>query len=195
MKRKYAYAAIVFLATTFVVSRLSFCLAQTKGADMEKLREEIKASTQKHDHASVIKLGEEYLKSDPENIEVLVILTESYLSSKEYFTKADETIKKALAIGPNDIWILKTAAKSKRIQAEQSKSNAEKQKLLNSAQETIDKLLKLAPDDAWINAEAALVYLAQGKKNEATKAIKKAIDAQPNDPYIKNIKTKIDATS
>ena len=131
MKRKYGYAAIVFLVVAFVVSRLSFCLAQTKGVDMEKLREEIKASAQKQDHASVIKLGEEYIKEDPGNIEALVILTESYLSSKEYFAKADETVKKALAIAPDNNWVLKTAAKSKRIQAEQSKSNSEKQKLLD----------------------------------------------------------------
>lgn len=191
---KLRYFFLILVVFTLIVLSSTVCLAQTKGADMEKLRKEIKTSAQKQDHASVIKLGEEYIKLDPGNIEVLVTLTESYLSSKEYFTKADETIKKALAIGPDNIWILKTAAKSKRIQAEQSESNTEKQKLLDSAQGTIDKLLKLAPDDAWINAEAALIYLAQGKKNEATKAIKKAINAQPNDPYIKIIKTKIDAT-
>lgn len=191
MKRKYAYVAIAFLVVAFVVSRLSFCLAQTKEGSMDKLREEIKASSQKNDHASVIKLGEEYIKSDPGNIEVLVILTESYLSSKEYFAKADETVKKALAIGSDNIWVLKTAAKSKRIQAEQSKSNSEKQKLLDSAQETIDKLLKLAPDDAWVNAEAALIYLYQEKKDRASKFIEKAIGLQPRDPYIKNIEIQI----
>ena len=194
MRRKFGYMAAAFLVVAFVVLRLSLCLAETKEGGMDKLREEIKASSQKNDHASVIKLGEQYIKSDPGNIEVLVTLTESYLSSKEYFAKADEAIKKALAAGPNNTWVLKTAAKSKRIQAEQSKTSAEKQKLLDSAQETIDTLLKAAPDDAWINSEAALIYLAQGKKNEATKAIKKAINAQPNDPYIKNIAAKIDTT-
>src|SRR3989338_1077728 len=148
MRRKFGYMAAAFLVVAFVVLRLSLCLAETKEGGMDKLREEIKASSQKNDHASVIKLGEQYIKSDPGNIEVLVTLTESYLSSKEYFAKADEAIKKALAAGPNNTWVLKTAAKSKRIQAEQSKTSAEKQKLLDSAQETIDTLLKAAPDDA-----------------------------------------------
>lgn len=195
MKRKYGYAAIVFLVVAFVVSGLSFCLAQTKGANMEKLREEIKASAQKQDHTSVIKLGEEYIKTDPGNIEVLMTLTESYLSSKEYFAKADEMIKKALAVGSDNTWVLKTAAKSKRIQAEQSTSNSDKQKLLDSAQETIDKLLKLAPDDAWVNAEAALIYLYQEKKDRASKLIEKAIGLQPGDPYIKNIEIQIKSAS
>ena len=103
-------------------------------------------------------------------------------------------VKKALGINSNNTWAITTLAKIYRTEAEQSKSSGDKKKLFNSAENEIEKVLDVEPENPWANAEAALIYLGQGKKDEADKAIKKAIDAQPNDKYITDIKNKIAAT-
>jgi len=84
-------------------------------------------------------------------------------------------------------------AKVYKMQAEQTTTAAEKKKLLNSAESEIEKALKINSSDPWAQAESALIYLAQGDKDAAKKAIKKAAASQPNDAYIQEVKAKIEA--
>lgn len=195
MEKKIIIITIAILAFTLAGLKLSFCRAVTKegGATVEEERKQILEYSRKGDIESAIKLGEEYIKKDPDNIEILVTLTECYIGAAN-FDKAEASVKKAVSVDPKNTWAIKTLAKTYRAEAEQAKSTAEKKKLLDLAQVEIGKALKVQPEDAWINTEAALIYLLQGRKDDANKAIKKAVSAQPNDTYIKDIKTRINAT-
>lgn len=195
MDKKYIYALFTFLFFASLCVKVSFCRAEIKegAANMEKQRKQIVEYAQKGDHESAIKSAEEYIKSDPGNIEILVTLAGSYLSVGN-FSQAETMVKKALGVSSNNTWVITTLAKIYRAEAEQSKVAADKKKLFNLAEVEIEKVLAVEPENPWVNAEAALIYLGQGKKDDANKAIKKAIDAQPNDKYITDIKSKIAAT-
>lgn len=194
MAKKYIYILFAILAFVSLCIKPTFCRTESKEeAKMEKQRKQIIEYAQKGENETATKLGEEYLKSDPTNIEILVTLADSYLTLGN-FTKAEEAVKKALSVEATNGWAMKTLAKIYRAQAEQAKTPAEKKKLLNLAATEIEKVIKTNPDDAWASAEAALIYYYQEKKDEAAKAIKKAIAAQPNDKYFKEIKTKIETT-
>jgi len=192
MKGKYIFVAFVVLTFALVALKPTFCLAQIEDVDLEKQLEQIRECVQKGDNESAINLAEEYLKTDSNNIEVLVTLADSN-SRIGKFTEAKEVVKKALSIDPTNVWALTTLAMIYRVEAEQTKSLFAKKKLLNFAQVKIDEALKLEPEGAWANAEAALIYLARGDKKRANKIIEKALELQPNEEYFENIKIKIES--
>lgn len=192
MKGKYIFVAFVVLTFALVALKPTFCLAQIEDVDLEKQLEQIRECVQKGDNESAINLAEEYLKTDSNNIEVLVTLADSN-SRIGKFTEAKEVVKKALSIDPTNVWALTTLAMIYRVEAEQLESVTAKKKLLNFAQVKIDEALKLEPEGAWANAEAALIYLARGDKKRANKVIEKALELQPNEEYFENIKIKIES--
>jgi len=192
MKGKYIFVAFVVLTFALVALKPTFCLAQIEDVDLEKQLEQIRECVQKGDNESAINLAEEYLKTDSNNIEVLVTLADSN-SRIGKFTEAKEVVKKALSIDPTNVWALTTLAMIYRVEAEQLESVTAKKKLLNFAQVKIDEALKLEPEGAWANAEAALIYLARGDKKRANKIIEKALELQPNEEYFENIKIKIES--
>lgn len=191
--RYIAVAVVIFCMVAGVPSSIMAQDAKQSAADMEKKRKEITEASRKGDADSVIKLGEEYLKTDAVNLEVLLTVGEAY-AAKNNFTRADELAKKAVTAAPTNTWALVTSAKIQRINAEQGKvAAAEKKALIDSAEKTIEKALTLNPKDAWVNAEAALISLVKGDKAKATKLINVAIEAAPSDGYIKGVKQRIEA--
>lgn len=133
-----------------------------------------------------------YLKTDPNNKNVLLELAESYLG-KGLNSSAEETVKKALSVDPTFPWAIRVLSRVYRERAEGAKTAAERNKYLNSAKVEAEKALLYAPKDAWVNVEAALVYDAQGNKAMAAKAIAAAASLSPNDPDIKNFQKRIQA--
>jgi Tfp pilus assembly protein PilF len=193
MKKSCVFVFFTVLAFATLSIKPNFCQAANKeDLKMEKLREQVVEAAQKKDNDTAVKLGEEYLKSDPGNIEILVTLSGSYLTLGN-IALAEEKVKKAIGIDVNNAWAIKTLAKVYKMQAEQATAAAEKKKLLNSAEAEIEKALKINSSDPWAQTEAALIYLAQGDKDAAKKAIKKAAASQPNDAYIQEVKAKIEA--
>ncbi len=193
MKRKYIFVGFIILTFVLVAMQSTFCLSQIKEVDMEKQREEIKEYIQKGDHELAISLAKEYLKTDSANIEILLTLAECNLGIGN-LTEAEESAKKAFSIESTNPWVLKTLAKIYREKAEQAESSATKSELLSLAQAKTEEALKIDSNDAWANAEAALIYLAQRDKKQANKLIEKALKLQPNDEYIKGIKTTIETS-
>lgn len=191
MRNKYMY--MFFVCVFFITLGLKLALSQVEKnsikkevVNMDALRKQIVGLVQKGQKEAAIKLGEEYLKKDPGNIEILVNMAECYATDN--LTQSEVMAKKAVSIDPKNNWAVKTLAKVYRIEGEKAQTPAEKEKLFVLAMAEIVKVLAMEPDNAFNNVEAALIFFRNGKKDEAMKFLKKAIAAQPNDSYIAEIR-------
>lgn len=144
----------------------------------------------KGDIDATIDQAKAYLKSQPNNIEVLIRLAESY-AFKGDLTLAEDYIKKALTASDNkSVWSLRALATIYRTRYEISEDAKLKQKYLDLAMIEIAKALVLSPNDAWANAEAAQIYIKDNKA-KAVEAIGFALAVEPENKYFLGVKQKI----
>lgn len=191
MRSKYLYTFFVCVIFVTLGLKLAFSQEEKKSVkkevvNMDALRKKIVGLVQKGQKEAAIKLGVEYLKNDPGNIEILVNMAECY--APDDLTQSETMAKKAVSIDPKNTWAVKTLAKVYRIKGEKAQLPAEKEKLFVLARAEIEKVIAMEPDNAYNNAEVALICFRQGKKDEAIKFLKKAIAVLPDDLYIVEIK-------
>lgn len=158
---------------------------QTQSEDQKNL---ITQHLKNKEYDSAIKLGKEYLASNPNDITAIDILTEAYINKGD-LSAAETTVKKAVAIQPNDPWSCRLLARIYRIKTE--KDAVARNNNLNLALQQAEKGLASNPNDIWLLAEVAQIYFEQGDKVKANKTIDKALGIRPNDMYLKSIKEMI----
>ncbi|MDD5130360.1 MAG: tetratricopeptide repeat protein [Candidatus Omnitrophica bacterium] len=109
---------------------------------------------------SAVRLAEEYLALNPDDVDILCLLAEAYIR-KNNLPAAEEASKKAVAVKPNssfantvlaNIYVLKANADSAEIP---------------EALKKIDKALKLNPKDISLLISKAELYLATGEAEKA----------------------------
>lgn len=157
---------------------------------MDKLLRQIAEAASQGEHALAIQLAEEYLKSDPDNIAVLVTLAECSMCQGN-FARAEEVVQKALSVDSSNGWALKTLAKIYRSLSEKHDYAPDKEKLLGLAAQKIEEALKATPENASAYTEAALIYSALNNKKRAEKLIETALMLEPRNEYFKDIKREI----
>ena len=182
-------AAVSLLAKIARVELVSkVVLSANAGEDVEQKRKLVWTYHQQGNRQSAIQAAEEYLELAPRDSEVWVLLAEHYMGSDK-LTEAERAIKEALKLNPNSLWGLRTSAGIYRLKAEQSPQL--KQKYLSMAQLDIEKALGIAPDDEHVNEQAAQIYLVQGERNKALQAVNKALELEPEEKRLLDLKKQI----
>jgi len=184
-------AAVVFVVfASFQPESKAKDVAAVDSKEVQQIRE----LHAKGDIDATIKEAKVYLKSQPNSIEVLTRLAESYVSKGD-LTSAEDCIKKALAASDNkSTWSLRALATIYRIRYETSEDANLKQKYLDLAMIEIAKALVISPNDAWVNLEAAQIYLNNNNKAKALEAIDFALAVEPENKYFLGVKQKIQDT-
>ena len=139
-----------------------------------------------------IDLAKKYLMSNPNNTTIINILAEAYIN-KHDLSAAEETLKRAMTIQPNDPWSCRLSARIYRNKVETVplvKANN-----LTLALEQVEKGLVFSPDDVMLLAEAAEIYSQQGDNNKANRSIDRALTIAPDNTYLKSVKETINRVS
>lgn len=173
----YVIAGILALITIFAQIAFSQQYSHEKLIVIERLKD-------KGDDPA-IKLAEEYLASNPGDVDIINLLAETYVS-RDNLTKAEETAKKAIAIQPNNPWSRRLLAKTYRLKAQEDPGLAEDN--LTLALQQVKEGLGSNPNDPNLLVEAAEIYSGLGDKIKANEAIDLAIAIRPNDNSLKNMK-------
>ena len=183
--RKDSLRVVLVTLIALALGNLTFVFAQTNppvSNTKATVLQEIRGYDEKRDFDALIKASNEYLISDPKNIEVLIRLARCYKDKKEY-SLAGKTIMDALDIDPKNAWGLRILAKINREQYEGSKQEDLKKGYLEAALVAIARSLTSSPQDAVTNAEAAQIYFYKKDKVKAAQAIALALDS--NNIYLK----------
>lgn len=159
-------------------AKVSLEAAPLKEKDIEQKRNLVRNYHNQGNSQATIKEAEEYLKLNPMDADIWVILAEHYLSTNK-LTEAEEAVKEALELNSKHGGAFRISALIYRTKADQSPRF--KRVHLSKAQSNIEKALDANPDDAWNFMEAAQVYLAQDKEDKALKMINKALELSPNE--------------
>lgn len=124
---------------------------------------------------SAIKAAEEYLVLSPNNTGMLNLLAEAYIK-KNNLTAAEETVKKAIALKPEDPFSNRVLARVCVLKAGMDPAKA------SLALEKVEKALILNPNDVSLLTSKAEMCAAKGDINKANAAIDKAIslDTDPS---------------
>jgi Tfp pilus assembly protein PilF len=127
---------------------------------------------------------EEVIKSQPENATALRGLGYAYLIKRDY-PHAAEYFTKALKHEPDDPRLLYYSAML--IQSEGGPGSGDR-KQLGTAQKQLEKSVALDPEYADAYRLLALTYASLGKKDEALRTMRKAVDLNPrNEQYLFNL--------
>jgi Tfp pilus assembly protein PilF len=167
----------------------------------EYLKEPIQTSVQtqaklitqhleKGENKLAIGLAEEYLTSNPNDIAIINVLAEVYINEGD-LSAAETTVKRAMAIQPNNPWSSRLLVSVYRGRAGVAKDSNVKNNNLILAVKEVERGLASNPNDAWLLAEAAQVYSAQGDKVKANQKIDRAISIAPENVHFRNLKEKI----
>jgi len=189
MARNKYYVILGILAMAVVFTQGAF--AQIKKEDKSGQIPILKEYSKKGENNKAINLAQEILRVDPSNIAALNILTGVYINM-DNLPAAEETVKKALAIEPDDPVACQLLVRLYRIKAAKNPSVATNN--LNLAMEQLQKGLVSNPDDIMLLAEEAQIYSARGNKPKAQQIITRAIAISPENNYLKMLKEKIDAS-
>ncbi len=188
MFRNKYYVILGILAATTITTQIAF--AQSKKEDITNQIPLIKEYSKRGENDKAIKLAQEILQSDPNNIVALNLLTETYLNM-DNLRAAEETAKKGLALKPNDPVSCRLLARIYRIKAEKNPKVANDN--LTLALEQVQKGLVSNPNDIMLLAEEAQIYSEQGYKSKADQVITRALTISPNDKHLKRVKEMIGA--
>ena len=137
---------------------------------------------------SAIQAAEDYLRLAPQDKEVWAVLVENYIWA-DNLTEAERAANELLKLDPKFAWGLRLLAAVFRTQANQFPQL--KQEYLSKAKLQIEEALDTHPDNEFIILEAAKIYLAMGKKNEALRAINKALEQRPENKNYLNLREEI----
>jgi len=135
-----------------------------------------------------IKLAKEYLQSNPNDTSIINALTEAYIN-KDDSSPAEDTVKKAIAMKPNEPWSCRLLAQIYRLKA--LKNPTTRSANLALALEQIERGLTSNPDDVRLLVEAAQVYSTQGDKVKANEKIDRALSIDPKNADIRFMKEKM----
>jgi tetratricopeptide (TPR) repeat protein len=177
------YVILGFLIVVTIMAQVGY--SQTNQDQILILKE----YSIKNENDKVVKLAREILKSDPNNIAVLNLLTEAYINM-DNLPAAEETIQKALALKPNDPLASRLLARIYRLKANQDPQTAKDNLAL--ALEQVESGLASDPNNIMLLAEKAQIYLEQGYKDPAKEIINNALTISPNNNYLKTVKKEIE---
>ncbi|MBL7197182.1 MAG: tetratricopeptide repeat protein [Candidatus Omnitrophica bacterium] len=184
--------AVAYLVTRIVATQSSVpevdLSTEVGSIEQKRERELIWEYHKQGNKQSVIQAAEKYLKLVPQDEAIWIVLAENYMWSDKLI-EAERAIKQALRLNSKSFWGLRVIAAVYRDKAEQSPQT--KEEYLSKAQLEIDEALAVAPNDAWVNMEAARVYLAQGKRDKALQFVERAIELEPEEEYLLNLKEQI----
>ena len=189
VKNKYYVVLSGVLAMVLVFTQGAF--AQIKDEDIMDQILVLKEYSKTGQNGKAIKLAQEILQFDPNNIIALNILTQTYIRM-DNLPAAEETAKKALALKPDDPVTCRLLAVIYTAKAKQDPKAASDN--LTLAQEQIQKGLVSKPDDILLLAGQAEIYFQQGYKDKAILVIDRALLISPNSEYLKEVKKMIEAT-
>lgn len=181
---------IWIVVTSLLVLLTSFVLAQPSLQDKAKQIELIRQYTINRESILAIKTAKEYLKTDPNNTKVLIILAENCLNVGAYIY-AEKSVKRALTIDPNNLRGRCVLANAYRMKGEASYVDKLRKIYFDLAQKLIEIALIIDPSDAYANSDAAEIYFVRGNKDKAIQAIENALKLRPENEYFKRIKDKI----
>ncbi len=139
-----------------------------------------------------IELSKEYLKTDPNNVNVILRLAESYIE-KNLLVLAEDTVHKALSIDPKNPWAIRVLARVYSQKAVTAKDEKEKSKYLQFAKAEIERALSYTPNDTWTNMDAAVIYLRLKDKTKALKCIDVSLRNEPKLKPLQGLKKEIEA--
>lgn len=195
--------AILFLPIVIKKNIVKLAFAQVKEKKEEYVKEKTQSKGQiqlneqtmlilqhvkKGENDLAIKLAKEYLTSNPNDITAINVLTEAYIN-KDDLSSAEDTVKRAIAIQPNNPWSCRLLVRIYRIKAAESPDV--KSKNLTLALELTERCLASNPDDIWVLSEVAQIYSEQGDKVKANHMIDSALRIAPNDTYLISVKENI----
>lgn len=165
-----------------------FAFTQVKKEDFETQTRLIMRHLKNGENDLAIKLAKEYLTSNSNDITIINVLTEAYINKGDLST-AETTVRRGIAIQPDDPWACRLLGRIYRIKTEED-PNA-KSNNLSLALEQVEKGLVSNPNDIWLLAEAAQIYSEQGDKAKANQTIERALNIVPNDNYLISVKENI----
>lgn len=188
LKIKY-YVLLVISATIMMAT--SFSLAQEEKKILKEMQTHseakslaIKGLKEKGDE-SAIRAAEEHLASNPNDIDIINLLTESYIN-RDDLARAESTVKKALAVNPSSSWSHRLLTQIYRLKAE--KNPALKNDSLVSAFDQVNIGLGSNPNDISLLAEKAQIYLQLGDKDKANETTDLAISIDRGNAGLKELK-------
>lgn len=186
LKNKY-YVILGVLALITISTQVAF--SQQYSEDRLRVINQLK---EKGDD-SAIKLAEEYLVSNPNDVDIVNLLAETCISKND-LSKAEVALKKGIAVKPNNPWSRRLLAQVYRIKAEKDKDPNLRSNNLALALEQVKIGLGSNPNDVGLLTEAAQIYNRLGDNIRANEAIDLAITIKPNDATLNAVKASI-ATS
>lgn len=193
-KNKYNTILWSFLVALILVLALSAFeqnnIANVAFAQFDKETESLIPLLKSGNNEEVIRQATEYLKSNPNNVNLLNILSEAYVQKGD-LTNAEESVKKAVAIQSDNPWSCRLLAQVYRNKIENKDSAERKSENLTLAAEVVERGLTSNPKDVGLLAEKAQIYFERGAITTALQAINEALRIAPNDAYLKQIKEKI----
>lgn len=189
MARNKYYVILGILAMAVVFTQGAF--AQIKKEDKSGQILKLKGYSKTGENDKAINLAQEILRVDPGNIAALNILTGVYINM-DNLPAAEETVKKASAIRPDDPVTCQLLARVYRLKGK--KDPATRASNLTLALEEVQKGLVANPNDAMLLFEEAQIYLARSNKPKAEEIIARALAIDPGSVPLKKLKETIAAT-
>jgi len=193
MKNNFLLRVLIGMVIS-IASATFFVFAQTetqlkKSIDTKAI-EKIRDCSMKGDLNMVISEANTYLNSDPNNIEVLTRLAESYLMNGDLLS-AEKNIKKALDIDSKNAWSLRVSAGIYKTQYEKETEVVLKNKYLDLALIQVQKALTSSLDDPVVNVTAAEIYFYKNDKTKAMQAMKSTNASIQSTEHFKELNEKI----
>jgi len=137
-----------------------------------------------------IQLEKDLLAKYPNDPMGLVMLAEDY-SWDGSFVMAEAQAKEAVRITPNSTYALRVLSEVYFRRSQLDADVTAKANFLNLAKIQIDKALEFGADEPWVNARAAQIYYALNDKSKAKIFIDKAVQIDPKDSNLLEIKKQV----
>lgn len=155
--------------------------AAAKGAEKSSgIEMQMKELTSRGRNRSAIRVGEEYLKTNPDDVSVRNLLAESYITEGD-LSEAEGIVKQTLKVKPSDTWALRLSARINRMTPADSKDPAMKANRLKAGMADAERGLAANPEDVWLMAEKAQIFADQGEQAKANQTIDRAISLASGD--------------
>jgi len=193
-KNKYNIIIWSFLATLILVLALSTFdqdnIANVAFAQFDKETTSVIQLLKSGDSDGAIRNATEYLKANPNNVNILNSLAEAY-KMKDDAVNFEKYAKRAIEIEPNNPWSCKLLSQVYRTKTENKDSEQRRNENLTLAAEAVERGLTSNPNDILLLAEKAQIYFERGAISTALQAINQALKIAPDDAYLKELKEKI----
>ncbi len=189
-KNKY-YVILGVLVLITISIQVAFSQVKKEETRFSEEKYRVIKELKDKENDSAIKLAEGYLVSNPNDIDIVNLLVERYITKKD-LSKAEVALKKGIVVKPNNPWTRRLLAQVYRLESQQDPTL--KSDNLALALEQVKIGLGSNPNDVGLLIEATRIYSLQGDNIRAIEAIDLAITINPNDTTLKSEKENI-ATS